>query len=53
MGNEASNATAKTSALHGPLASDIALGSFVCTFLYHTVLSSWQDGWTSTQGNKF
>jgi hypothetical protein len=52
LGNEAANAAAKVATLHGTLASDRALGSYVCTFLYRAVLSAWQGEWANTQGNK-
>jgi hypothetical protein len=52
-GNEAADAAAKSAALHGSLASDRALGSDVSAFLHRAVISSWQDDWTNTQGNKF
>jgi hypothetical protein len=51
-GNEAADAAAKSAALHGPLASDRAFGSDVSAFLHRAVISSWQDKWTNTQGNK-
>jgi hypothetical protein len=37
------NAAAKANATHETLISNRALGSDVHTFLYHAVLSSWQD----------
>jgi hypothetical protein len=43
LGSDAANASDKSSALHGPLASNGDLGSDVRAFLYRTVLSSWQD----------
>jgi hypothetical protein len=39
-------------ALNRNLTSDRALGSDFRTFLYHAVLSSWQDEWSNTQDNK-
>jgi hypothetical protein len=51
-GNTASDAVAKVPTLHRNLVSDRALGSGICTFLHHAVLSSWQDKWTSTRSNK-
>jgi hypothetical protein len=51
-GNEAADATAKSAAFHGPLAYDRALGSDVSAFLHRAVISSWQDEWTNSRGNK-
>jgi len=50
--NEAADAATKVTALHGNLISDGALSSDICTSLQHVVLSSCQDKWTNTQGNK-
>jgi hypothetical protein len=52
LGNEAADMAAKAAALHGTLVSDRALGSDVRTFLHCAVLSSWQDEWDNSQGNK-
>jgi hypothetical protein len=50
-GNEAADAAAKATTLHGTLVSDRTPGNDVCTFLHRAILSSWQDEWDNAQGN--
>jgi hypothetical protein len=51
-GNKAADAAPKVAALDGTLVSDRTLGSDIRTFLHCAILSSWQDEWDNTHGNK-
>jgi hypothetical protein len=51
-GNEAANASAKATAMHGPLVSDRVLGTDVCICFRHAILSSWQSEWDNALGKK-
>jgi ribonuclease HI len=51
-GSEAADAVAKSAAMRGPLVSDRALDTDVCTCLRRAVLFSWQAEWDSSLGSK-
>jgi hypothetical protein len=50
--NKATDADAKSAALHGPLASNRSLRGDACAFLHPAVVSLWQDKRINTQGTK-
>jgi hypothetical protein len=51
-GKDATDASARAAAVHGPLVSDRALGTDVCSCLCHAILSSWQADWDNALGNR-
>jgi ribonuclease HI len=52
-GNEAAIAVTIAAAMRGPLVSDRAQSTDVCSCLRRAILSSWQAQWDSALGNKF
>jgi hypothetical protein len=51
LGIEAASGAVKEATLHRTLTTDRALRSYIHSFPYRTVLSSWQGEWANTQGN--